>query len=113
MHPELEERQRGFEAANTELRDLVAGLADESFNRWADAKRCCVAECGDHLTVIGEKLLPASDGQSRLGDRSAGHLGERRDQNRRDLFPGVFDVCLRPFGQVERDLEGKHQKPSG
>ncbi len=78
MHPELEERQREFAAAKTELRDLVAGLADESFNRRADEKRWSVAECVDHLIVIGEKLVPKMEEAvafaRRKGWHAAGHF---------------------------------------
>ncbi len=58
MHPELEARRREFEAAKAELRDLLTGLSDESYNRRTDERRWSVAECVDHLIVIGELLIP-------------------------------------------------------
>ncbi len=57
-HTELETRQREFEAAKGQLRDLLVGLSDETFSRRADERRWSMAECVDHLIVIGEKLIP-------------------------------------------------------
>lgn len=58
MHIELETRQREFEAAKGELRDLLVDLSDESFNRRTEERRWSMAVCVDHLIVIGEKLIP-------------------------------------------------------
>lgn len=58
MHTELESREREFEAAKGELRDLLVGVSDEAFNRRGDERRWSMAECVDHLIVIGEKLIP-------------------------------------------------------
>lgn len=58
MIPELEERKRQFEAARQEIHELVEGLDDEGFNRRTDESRWSIAECVDHLIVVGGKMVP-------------------------------------------------------
>jgi len=50
---ELEGYRRQFEEAKKSFGDLVAGLSDEEFNWRPVADRWSIAECIDHLVVVG------------------------------------------------------------
>lgn len=63
-----------FEAAKREARDVVAGLADPAFNWRRTAGTWSMAECLDHLHVVGRKYLRAIDRAIEEG-RSKGLLG--------------------------------------
>jgi len=59
--PELEERLSEYQAAKHEIVELVAGLDDAQFNRRPEANRWSVAECVDHLVVVGRRMVPRID----------------------------------------------------
>lgn len=59
--PELRERQRQFEAAKQQLRQLATGLTDEQFNWRPEPGRWSIAQCVDHLRVTGAQVLPRID----------------------------------------------------
>ena len=61
MIPELERRVSEFEDARHELHDLVSGIDDRLFNRRPDKRRWSMAECVDHLLVVGWKMAPRLD----------------------------------------------------
>ena len=75
MNAELEQRRREYEVAKQEVRDLVAGLSDEQFNRRTDETRWSVAECVDHLIVVGSKMVPLMHAAARDG-RAKGKLSD-------------------------------------
>lgn len=105
MHPELVERQREFEAAKAELRDLLAGLADESFNRRTDEKRWSVAECVDHLIVIGVQLIPRMEEAVAKARRKGWHVkGDFRYSRFSDWF-------VRQMGDQQLPPKGRFKAP--
>ncbi len=59
--PELQQRQGQFSAAKDTARALTEGLTDEQFNWHPESGRWSIAECVDHLTTTGIKLLPGMD----------------------------------------------------
>lgn len=61
INPELEQYRNSFLRARNEVRDLIAGLGDEEFNWRPAPDRWSVAECLDHLCVIGTLILPKLD----------------------------------------------------
>ncbi len=61
MIPELDLRVREFEEARHELHGLVAGIDDGVFNQRPDERRWSMAECVDHLLVVGWKMVPRLD----------------------------------------------------
>ena len=63
-----------FEAAKADVRDLLAGVCDSSFNWRRAPDTWSMAECIDHLNVVGRKYLRALDRAIEEG-RSKGLLG--------------------------------------
>ena len=61
MIRELEERLEDFEFARHELIEIVTGLDDDSFNCRPDEKSWSMAECVDHLLLVGWKMAPRLD----------------------------------------------------
>jgi hypothetical protein len=59
--PELQDRDRQFSAAKDTARALTEGLTDAQFNWRPEPGRWSIAECLDHLTATGSKLLPGMD----------------------------------------------------
>jgi hypothetical protein len=58
MIAELEQRVREFESARHRLAELVVGLSDAQFNRRPHPARWSMAECIDHLLVVGWLVAP-------------------------------------------------------
>lgn len=61
MNLELQERLEDFEFARHGLIGIVAGVSDEDFCRRPDGKSWSMAECIDHLLVVGWKMVPRLD----------------------------------------------------
>jgi hypothetical protein len=61
LHPQLQDWKREFESIKHEAQDLVAGLTQTQFTWHPEPGRWSVAECLDHLNVIGYQLLPKMD----------------------------------------------------
>ena len=61
MTPELKERLSEYQSAKHEIVELVAGLDDEQFNTRPDPKGWSMAECIEHLVVIGRRMAPRMD----------------------------------------------------
>ncbi len=61
MTPELEERLGEFQSAKQLIVELVASLDDDQFNSRPDPKRWSMAECIEHLVVIGRRMAPRLD----------------------------------------------------
>jgi hypothetical protein len=61
MAPELEACLDEFKNASHQIVELVAGLDDEQVNQRADDKNWSMAECIDHLVVVGWKMIPQMD----------------------------------------------------
>ena len=59
--PELIMYRRLFGSAREDIRDLVNGLTDAKFNQRPDPQRWAIAECIDHLCVVGVYLMPLLD----------------------------------------------------
>ncbi len=61
MNPELEERLSEYRSAKHEIVELVAGLDDDQFNARPDPRNWSMAECVDHLVLVGRKIVPRMD----------------------------------------------------
>jgi hypothetical protein len=61
LHPELAAHAASFSEAKANLRPLIAGLDDAQFNWRPATDRWSVAECIDHLVVIGGLTIPLLD----------------------------------------------------
>jgi len=59
--PELAERVAAFEAAKKEMENLIADLDDEKFNWRPDGDHWSIAECFDHLCMLGPLIVPLLD----------------------------------------------------
>ena len=99
---ELEERRREYQDAKRLIRELVDGLSDEDFNRRLDDQSWSIAECVDHLIVIGKKMYPVMEaaiekGRAR-GWRSAGPF---RYGGLNKRFVGMIDDSRLPPKKVK------------
>ena len=59
--PELAEHVAAFEAAKKEMQGLIADLDDAQFNWRPDGDRWSMAECFDHLCMLGPRIVPLLD----------------------------------------------------
>lgn len=59
--PELEDYRQRFEAAKHEFRSMVADIDDDQFNWRPGEEEWSVAECFDHLVMIGDLMLVKLD----------------------------------------------------
>ncbi len=77
--PELEQRREDYEAAKRRVRDLVDGLefGDEDF-KWRPGEgegrgeRWSIAECVDHLLVMGKRMVPRLEAAIEEGHAKGG-----------------------------------------
>jgi hypothetical protein len=61
MTPQLEEYQQQFARLKKEAEELIAGLNPYGFNWHPAPGDWSIAECLDHLIVVGNLLIPAMD----------------------------------------------------
>lgn len=61
MTPQLEEYQQQFERLKKDAEELIAGLNPYGFNWHPAPGDWSIAECLDHLIVVGNLLIPAMD----------------------------------------------------
>ena len=73
LNPELQKYADEFEEARTKVHELVAGLTDEEFNWRPSEDRWSVAECLDHLCMIGTLMIPKIDEGTRIGEKNGWH----------------------------------------
>ena len=61
LHAELDGYRKQFEAAKRDVGALVEGLSEEEFNRRPGEGQWSIAECLDHLTVLGSLMMRKID----------------------------------------------------
>jgi hypothetical protein len=61
VHPQLEDYLRQIEAIKQDSQNLVAGLSNKQFNWHPAPGSWSIAECLDHLIVVGSLLLARID----------------------------------------------------
>ena len=64
--PELAERVAAFEAAKKDMEGLIADLDDEQFNWRPEGEGWSIAECFDHLCMLGPLIVPLLDASIEL-----------------------------------------------
>lgn len=137
--PELGVYCRLFEGAREDIRDLVNGLTDEQFNERPGPERWAVAECIDHLCVVGAYLLPLLDAgieQARAKDWRSdgpfayGHLGNwfvnfagpsEKARKRKLKAPKLYTPSsnhsisrlVKAFGDLQDDFIGRVEQANG
>ena len=57
LTPELAELDRQFAAAKAEASELVNGLNESQFNWRPDARSWSIAECLQHLNIVGDRYV--------------------------------------------------------
>lgn len=67
---ELDGLRTRFEAAKGDMRDLISGLSNEEFNWRHNDEGWSIAECLDHLCMIGIAILPKIDEGVEKGKRN-------------------------------------------
>lgn len=94
MNDQLKRYIGEYETARSEVRALVDGLDDKKFNLRPDPDSWSVAECIDHLCVLGNLLLPRLD----AGIQRARVKGWRSDGPfRYGLFSTMFIRMVGPL----------------
>lgn len=59
--PELAEYSREFQKARTDIDELLDGVTEDQFNWRPGEKEWSMAECLDHLIVVGTKMIEPID----------------------------------------------------